>query len=490
MSQSINKIHSKNLIQPSNDEDLYIYNGQNKWVKTNSKIYKVYNKTINDLNVSDYKDGDNIVLHNTFTNHIKYSEYFNMERKCGLNPSKDQKFYWNKNNVFLSESNKTFFSILNNYIGLLDSQNELNSSGNVEHSMSQIFTNKPGKTYVFSCFIKANDLYAQNISLSISSDDFKVGVYSKFSLNNMKTPSIVLLNDNYAETSHMNTFIDNTSANFEKIIIDDDTYYRLYISACFNFNSQCRCKINILNDNNDFLFPVTSLTKKYGIYASGFQLEINDDKDKPSPYVPTFSEVVVTHPISSIYQVYKSNFVEKNASKICYFDSVNEIYDEETGQITLESYKPTYYDISYGDIGIVSSILSFSNTDIEKNKKIVQRRNENSYPYDDISKNKVIEMCSDSALKLGSLEDSKEYNKFPIFTIFYDKKSKEYKFITDTGLKTLNYNSTKKTYHGITNALIHNQGYFETWHDKGKCVYKHGFNTGGNYNFWKLNKLK
>jgi hypothetical protein len=37
----------------------------------------------------------------------------------------------------------------------------------------------------------------------------------------------------------------------------------------------------------------------------------------------------------------------------------------------------------------------------------------------------------------------------------------------------------------IVEALTFNQGYFETWSSKGKCSYKHGYNTGGGHNFWK-----
>ena len=35
--------------------------------------------------------------------------------------------------------------------------------------------------------------------------------------------------------------------------------------------------------------------------------------------------------------------------------------------------------------------------------------------------------------------------------------------------------------------MTYNQGYFETWSSKGDCTFDLGLNTGGGYNFWKIN---
>lgn len=488
MSQSINKIHSKSLIQPSNDEDLYIFNENNRWEKVNNKLYKVYDKHIEDLNISDYNAGDIIVLHDRFTNCIKCSEQIDTERNGGLYPTDEQKYYWFLNNLKIDENYSTNMPNISKEVFLLDANNK-NLGEITDHCISQSFINKPCYKNIFSCYIKKSP-YTKYFAISIESDNFGIGVYAKFNLDNMTTPSIELLDKNYSDTTHMSSFISDTESNFEEIIFDDEIYYRVYIVAKFNFNSQCRCKLNILNDEGKFKFTVASATKKFGFYASGFQLEHSKDTTKPNVYIPTLYTKNTIKPLTAIYQVYENKFIKKELSKICYFDSVKEFYDANSDKVTLEDYAPSYYNLKVGDIGLVSSIISFANPDIEKNKNIVNRRNSNNNNMDDISAKKIREICGDTILKLGSLNGTSEYEKFPIFSIFYDKKSKEYKFISDNGIYTLSYSSIKKTYKGITNALINNQGYFETWCEKGKGIYKHGFNTGGNYNFWKLNKIR
>jgi len=505
MSQSINKIHSSNLIQPSNDEDLYIY-ANSKWIKLENTLHKFYNKNIDLLDKSQFKEGDYIALYNKKKNHICYSEIITKERnynKLSKTPTKDEKYYWVRNNI--NVNSKYTFELPYTYQNmlLLETMNESKVNGPVEHSMSQIFYNKHMKTMCFSCYVKnLNNSSDNNVLLSLFSDTYNVGIYATFLLNdnNPRTTIEPLIVDKsyYQNSSHLNKFkslISNMSANIEKITINDNIYHRIYITGKFDFVSQFRCQLNILNRKNDIFYESTATTEKYSLYASGFQLEEVDKTLTPTTYITTRDKPIQLNILNNIYRCINGELSPINNCNIHYFDTIKEVYSEEDDRIYIESYTPQLDFVYTNDIGVVSSILSFSNTEIEKNKKIINDRNTNKDSRgdilysDDISEIKQQEMLSDGVVRLGSMDDGKDKsNEYPLYSIYYDKKLKEYRFNKENGFVTFKYKSLKPIYKSILNALTFNQGYFETWSSKGKSINKHGFNTGGGYNFWKLNK--
>lgn len=500
MSQSINKIHTKQLLSLSNEDDVYQYtneDGIGKWVKINNKIYKFYNTKYNDVinNLNDYNDNDILIFHSKNSNIINSSEdLIGKGQPLPSDPSTPIDF-WKFKNVELNELD----FIINPYIR--ENVYALYPTNNIDHYISQNFIHNVGKKCIFSCFIHPSSNNGK-IALSLNTLSYNVGAYAEFNLSKLddyssKTdnPIIKILDSSYKEIQDANDIIPNDSVDAwcMSYSINDELYYRIYISADINTTSSCSCKLNILNANGDYTYSVSNTSDKFSVYASGFQLERTNDYTTPSLYIPTYlNEKALIKPVEKIYSVFDNGttktLLDKSDTNIYYLDTVVENNDNE-----LESYTPHIYtEIKYGDIAVVNPILSFANDDIEKNKMIVNERNKNSNPNDDISQLKIKEMCNDYVVKLGSLETSKNIQTDDDlkFGIFYDKNTKEYKFISENGLSTLRYNSSKKTNKAIINALINNQGYFETWCEKGKCSYKHGFNTGGGFNFWKANKLR
>lgn len=503
MSQSINKIHSNNLIQPSNDEDLFIYNGYD-WVKTESKLYKSYDKDISEIDTSSMNDEDYVLMHKSVGNMLLYSENFNKDRKYSpliKNPTKEEKSYWVKNNISINSQYTTKIPYVYQDVNLLDTMNEKNVIGRVEHSIEQIIYKLPMKKVAFSCFVKLSDtLSVGNIALSLFSDTYNIGISAIFNLNSSVNPKLSIVDKNFSTTAaHLNTYkhlIKNTSVGVKEIIHNNEIFYRIYIIGQFDCNSQFRCKLNILNDKNEFKYESSAYKEKYSLYISGFQLETMSDNIIPNDYITTKDKEVYKRIPNGLYKL-SENILEKTSNKVQYFDTLLEHYDDTNKRIILDSYSPTFTNLSRGDVGVMSSIISFTNTDIEKNKKIINRRNNNTdnsgnkIVYDDISNEKQQEMLSESALKLGSMEngDGKESN-FPLYSIYYDKSKKEYRINMPKGFAKLNYKSIKSVYKSMVKAMTFNQGYFETWCEKGKGIHKLGFNTGGNYNFWKLNRVR
>lgn len=504
MSQSINKLHSNNLIQPSNDEDLFIYNG-NDWVKLDSALYKSYNKDISDIDTSLMNDGDYILLHKSIGNMLLYSENLSKDRKYSTiikNPTKEEKSYWIKNNLSINSQHTIKIPYIYQDVNLLDTMNEKNVVGKVEHSIEQITYKIPMKKVVFSCFVKGMDtLSSENIALSIFSDTYNIGITATFDLISQDVSDVYVNDKNFSQTSaHLNTYkhlITNTSAGIKKITYKGETFYRVYIIGKFDFNSQFRCKLNILNNEKEFKYESSAYKEKYSLYISGFQLEAISDQATPSDYITTKDQEVYKRIPTNLYMLSENTLEEKPNNKVQYFDTLHEVYDSTNKRIILDSYTPEFTNLTRGDIGIVSSILSFTNKDIEKNKKIIEQRNNNvdslgnKITYDDISEEKQEEMLSDGVLKMGSMEngDGKESN-FPLYSIYYDKSKKEYRINMPKGFAKLNYKSIKSVYKSMVKAMTFNQGYFETWCEKGKGIHKLGFNTGGNYNFWKLNRVR
>lgn len=482
MSQSINKIHSSNLFQPSYDEDIFLHNGDN-WVKSNNSLYKIYDVNIEDLDISSmgWKNNDIVALYKSQTNHILYSEQFLAERNYNKdikNPTLEQQLFWVRQNLSMNSKYALNLPILSTNTPLFDTKNDKGVVGKVEHSISQLVYNKHGRNLIFSCYVKKSvDQSTDNVALTLFSDTYNVGLSAIFNLSSLS----------------YTTQGEDVSAGIN--YVENGDYYRIYIIGKFNFHSQIRCKFNILNQNNQFKYESTNTSEKYSIYAFGFQLEEMKDNQTPTAYMTTINKPITKKILHSLYYVMDNKLVEKKGTELRYFDGVTTRYED--GQHIIESSIPKYPSAGQGDIGIVSSIISFANDKIEENKSIIKYRNNNKdvngkkITSDDISEAKQIEMLSDGVVKLGSLEDgSKDEDKYPLYSIYYDKKRKEYRFKLQKGFTTLDYSSMQKVYKSITRSLTYNQGFFETWSSKGKCTYKHGFNTGGCYNFWKLNHFK
>ena len=236
MSQSINKIHSNNLIQPANDEDLYIYNGS-EWVKRDYSLHKVYDADISSLDISSMNDGDYILNHNTIGNLLLYSENFTKERKINdniKNPTKEEKYIWVKNHISINQTYTTKIPFVYQNINLLETMNETKVTGKVEHSLEQLVYKIPMKKVAFSCFVKLPDsISSEKVALSMFSDNYNIGITSIFNLS-LETASEVQINDkNFSTTApHLSTYknmIEDVSAGIEKFEYNNNIFFRIYI---------------------------------------------------------------------------------------------------------------------------------------------------------------------------------------------------------------------------------------------------------------------
>ena len=492
MSQSINKIHSLNLIQPSNDEDIFVYDGE-YWKKQDISLYKYSDVNVSNIDTSEMEKNDIIALYKSQTNHILYSENFNAvrqyDRRYADKLTSVQKLYWVTEHISFSEKDKVQLPNLSQPTDLMYTRNEMvNGKQNldkVEHSISQYVYNKHNRKIAFSCYVKKpSDTATDRVALTIFSNAYNIGITSTYNLSDGTCQSPIIMDKNRNEVS--SSLIEDTEAGIE--YLEKSDCYRIYIIGKIKVHTQFKCQFNILNKNGEFKYVSTNSTEKYSLYVSGFQLEEMSDNTKPTEYMTTLNKPITKKMLHSLYNVYNLSEPRKS-STIRYFNSIRTYYDND-GYIKIESSDPQYTNNKLGDIGLVASILSFANDKIEENKIIIKERNTNKETYDDISEEKQIEMLSDGVVKLGSLENVSKDNNYPLYSIYYDKDKKEYRFKLKNGFATLDYSTVKKVYKSITRALTYNQGYFETWSSKGKCSFKHGFNTGGGYNFGKINQYR
>lgn len=472
MGYSINRLHNENTIQTPYDDKLYHYNGYD-WYRSKSKLHKVYNKKIDEIDLFKYDVDDYVATYRKIGNTLLYSENYLEKRKTTYytsTSSKESSNYWVINNLIINEKNTLPLPVTYQNAPKFESINDTGVSGKVEHSISQIVDYKLGKTMIFSCLVKSlEELNTHNIALSIFNDCYNIGVSAKFYIpsNNesMVTPEPKILSKNFDTKSNnyniLASKIERISANIEKITNEDNTYYRCYITCKMPFSYQYRCQINLLNNNNEYKYDGSSAYEKYSIYISGLQLEqVNDDDVLiPDNYIRTLYKASYMNMFSGLFKIKGSKYTREYKTldnQIHYFDSLVEsrILDGNQYQYIIKEYTPKLYNINKDDIALLPTIISFTDNE-DKN----------------------------SAVMLGG----NNINKADNGSIFFDSKNKEYKIkVNDKYNKISSKTPSNKS---MIHSMIYNQGYFETWSEQGEFDHNIGYNTGGGFNFFKKNKL-
>lgn len=496
MKQSISKIHPLNTLKTNFDGNVYYYNNDKKWAKSSIKIHKAFNKTLDDIKNMDVNINDYVFLYDKKTNYIKYSEDYTRYINANIiNDSKytdEQKYYWVIKNLNISNETSNIPTLSKP----ISKFNTMYKDGN-ESSISQICYTTNNDNLTFSVFLKKDESLPTNwVSISLMSDTYNVGVSIKVDISSITksqslTPMII---DNEYNTSSSNitnneNILSNYSGGIEYYISEEyGIYYRLYICCKFNAYQQTRCKLNILDANGNYTYNVGSAI--YKLFIGGFQLEKNKiAPNPPSTYILTYNDKPNSMNIfQKMYVVVDDDKnVQERSHKLFYATSLKEFYDSENNIIYADSIVPSISTKSVGDVVVVTSILSFAN-DIDENTKRINKRNTNKdsktkllITIDDIPESEIKRLTTDCAVQFGDKSSSDD----PINSIHYNYNDKNYKIKkSQTEYDVFKVND-KSNYTKIVKAMTYNQGYFETWSEKGNCRFRHGFNTGGGQNFWK-----
>lgn len=496
MSQSISKIHPSQTLKTHLDGNVYYYNNDHKWVRSNIEIHKIYDKTVNDIKNMDVKLNDYIFLYKKTTNHIKFSEdytrYIDSSIINNSSYTDEQKYYWVTKNMNIS----TDTSHIPDLSKGAQKINTVYKSGN-ESSISQICYTTNNEYLTFSVYLKRDDSIPTNyVALSLMSDTYNVGVSVKadlLTINESTQLTPIIMDNNYNTSSQDITnnkhILSSYSGGIDVSTLDDGSQcYRLYICCKFDAYQQTRCKLNILDRVGNYTYNLNSSI--YKLYIGGFQLEkYIDTLHKPSNYIVTYNDKPNSmNSLDKTWVVIDENKnVQERTHKLFYSNILKETYDYDDNMFVATNIEPIIKNQSIGDIMVVTSILSFANK-IEENKERVRRRNTNVdtktkllITTDDIPEEDVKRLTTDCAVQFG---DSTNVND-PLYSIHYSNTDKNYKIkVSSTDYNVFKIN--KKTNNDkIIKAMTYNQGIFETWSEKGKCRYRHGFNTGGGKNFWK-----
>ncbi len=482
MAQAINRIHPKNTLISTFDNAIYQYQDTiGVWQKNNSiKYYKVFDIDPLTLNPEQegFEVGDFILSYKSKYNHIKFSENiinnlrqesneYNKQWLCSMEVEKGNQY----NTCMLTSDAKYILPNNYDYATLLSSKNK--STTDTDHSLFQYLYPNTLKTYVFSTYIKIEEeSSSNNVSLSMFNDTYDIGIFGEYDLSDAsgfdssgyKYLTPVYLDSNYQPKTHLtgdNEVFKNVKIGIQRITIDESLYFRLFVIARITSASQVSLKLNLRDINKSYKYN-SKTGNKMSVYIGGFQLEELDEAVlKPDAYIASKSStptrLKLFHELYTVenYQGIKRIVVSGNS--VYYIEDVKErlISTSATSYVIAESFKPEIPEPMNKDIAIVPSLISFS----EEN--------------------------SSNVVKLGDNYHSED----PLYTIYYNKDLQEYRIKLDDGYHTLRYKSDKKNRTAMVKSMIFNQGYFETWSRQGKCDHRHGFNTGGCYNFWKLNKI-
>ena len=473
MTSSINFIHSNEKIDIGNGD--YIYklksiNGKNYWIQeTESNLFRVYSNTSfgsYDLSSIPYKKSDYILAYNKSYNYINHSENF-------LN-NVEQKDIWVNHCVQKSVYNSINISNLKTPIYGIITQVPLNSKITDSYISQSVYTNSLDvlKFSVYVCALKKS--HSTNIALSLHGDSSDCGVYVKTNFQNPQSIEKLILDKNYNIKS--NDYLNRNSMASITQVESTDSYdvYKLSLVVRFDKTQQTSCKLNLLNKNGGFNFEYNT-NQTTPIFASGFQLELFNNIDNLEDVLISNTPYVYNNTDKPVSQTYLDKIYFVNG----HIGPNNHI---------IISPQPIDVNIHYALSGN-NTILTY-----DMNNYIclenIQPNISNSNINDILLMSNVLDLSS-NIVKFGSTKDT---INDPLYSIYYDKSEKVYKIkmeeYFDNGKNNVRYdvlqsNKSISNTRKMVQSLIYNQGYFETWSNKGKCVYKHGYNTGGGHNFWK-----
>ena len=516
MAQAINIIHPESSILNKDDNTIFRYNGID-WIKIDSiKLYRFRDILLSDLglNPSDYSYNDYFEFSSTYTNNCIQSELLS-----------DSSF-WIKNNVTITQSSD-FFSFPDNKNSAF-LMRMTNSDTPTSYSLTQQFRSKLTKHYFFSMFVKnITSTTHSKIAITVRNNSYNCIISAPVDLNNLVWNTNTLdLNVEFIDGTtfnprqDMSKFFKDVHAHITRIFKDGEYYYRLSIGFEVLLSSIISAGLHLLNDEGEYLFTTPASAIRF--YTSGAQMEISDMlTTTPAPYMISYDKPVQNIVTTSLYGIkevdYQKQFVLLENNKIHFIEEYTE--SNNRGIRKLLTSKPSITDYIEGDIAVVESVISFGTTSLNIKKTYSKWMAYTYYKIGDYATYLGnLYRCTTTHTSVKSFPDTKTnaqdgdvrmweliadavglgFNKndsLPNDCICYNPSDGTYRIkkTTDFGDQwlILKYQCDQVRIQALVKSILFGQGLFETWDEQSyvNVRYLTGFNTGGNYNFFKLKKI-
>lgn len=463
MTNSIIRDHTKSTIQSYNSGKCFILNNYGFWIPFTGNIIKTYDKTIDEI-ISTYKNKwenyDLVLSHKSVTNLLSYSENFEENK---ISDSNYDKKYWNTTSMTLGSSTFNMPELMNEAPSFLPKAKD-----NTEKNIYQVCYPNTYRQTTSSMFIHyPYSTLNRYVSLTLFNTTYNFGVSVIVNINDYKSKSLgihdispIIIDSTFKTITDtkITSMVSNMVGKIEKLTYNSKDYYRLSVSATINCGGGYKLQFNQLGNNKEVIWSSSESDSSFRCFISGFQME--QDVTTPSFYICSLKKNKTTlRLLDKVYRVVDktlSNPLEETNGKVYYPISYKSIEKEYN---TDYEFTPDIKSPHVGDVAIIREIVSFSN---KTQSSIV-----------------TLGYSTNSTDNMGS--------------IHYDYNSSNY-FVKngndDKPFKVLKSNKSHNM--KIIHAMTLNQGEFETWSQQAKpteYVFEHGFNTGGGYNFYFINKL-
>ena len=448
MSSSIIRNHYTNSIITNLNDNIFVYNSDYKWYKSDKKLYKYIHSDTSDINniLTNINDGDYISTYIKVKNYIKLSESFLTDI--------GQTNYWNKTGLTINTSETMPITGLK-----YQAPQFVSSTNNTECSISQNQTIGDKKEITFSAFIRKSEKTPNlKIAIGLFSNEINYGVYIKtdFSKSDIELTPFYLTNTYNKIENTDDTFV----GYIQKIeLTNNQEAYRLFLKGHFSSDiNNIQAKLHILTNDGDFVF--SELENNYA-YISGFQLEFDYlPRQIPQPMNSFIknSEIILNSYVynNTIIPIEKTIFYS-----LLIYDSTKDIYDCITNnslnyvtniieenindKIYIKEMNPIIINPKINDICVLSNNINFYHLNNNQNNCVV---------------------------KFGGNHKIDD----PLYSIYYDNNSKVYKIkineiINENNEKSpvydnlsVNYsdnlNSYNKSMKNILHAILFSQKLF------------------------------
>lgn len=510
MIQAINFNHPESSIMSINDNVIFRYNGID-WVKNDDiKLYRYVNVKLEDLglNPNDYSFNDYFEFSTPYNNNCIQSELLS-------------DYHWSKKNVSVSTS-PDFFSFPNNRNpAFLIRVNNTDTPSS--YFIGQEFQSKLKKHYMFSMFIKnITSTDHSKIAISIKDASYNVILTASVDLSEIEwdnnkaslDDNILLLDGTTFEQrpEEISQYFSNTSAQIERILKDEEYYYRISLGFKINNYTIIHAGLHLLDDDGNYLY--TASTSSIRFYTSGGQMEINDYKiSDTAPYMLTYSKPVYHIITTALYGIKLVNYTKQFAlltnNKIHFIESYTE--SNNKGIRKMLSSEPIIKDRYDGDIAVVQCVINFGSTSLNIKKQYDKWTSRTYYKIGDyvtylnnLYKCRIAHTSPvhfiDSISNWEIIVDGvgvgfMRNDSLPNNCIYYDSDENVYRIkkTTTEGDQwlALGYQGKQVRRRAMIKAMLFGQNEFETWDEQSYIYpeYNTGYNTGGNYNFFKLKKI-
>ena len=487
MQKSINFFHNDNKILSAFD-NIFFVKSDDEWQKVEN--VNVFKGTSNPKNTKG-EVGDYYIKYDEVGNYLPYSEKFDVEGWSNLNNN------FIKSGIYFpySESSKMIPTMVNS-----------------EHSISYSWSNEiiiEPNDWCFSIYVKPNEISNFELIMSNGDESFGIKMIVTMYLNSRKKYIRNVEFKEFGTPPEDELVYDDNSYG----IIDEDEYFRAYISCRFNTSEAIRIKFKLLNlKNGELTDKFKNNNDTNGIFINSAQLS----KSKmPVEYVLSNGYPYFYLKFNSVYKKNEDNIWEIVS------DSTNVWYGDKNPDNVIGQDGDLYF---HNPIIKVGEFVRFGTNTLFKcwknnNKKYYTEYEkpsvgDNVYLYNETPKivGKVIEYAKPInsstyiKVKVGNstytlYKESSEDTRFikdvkDAGVVFWNKDKGTYGYIDGNG-KICNLAFNGKTLYNfdlVLQAMTYSTNLFmESW----DCHYtthqkqmQFGFNTGGHGNFLDYNNLR